>query len=237
MSASELMDKLAEIIRDERVVEQLQRMAAGRLSPAETAELERRAEGDPALREAMALCAPVSPDFHARLAEAARASLAARPAAARRTRRARVAWILAGAAAAAAAVLLVSRRGGPPGAFDLPDYRASISGVDEYRAATADVRLRAGGPIRIHLRPAVRVEEPVEAWFFLARADRIEPIALSVETDPSGAVRATGTVGDWAGEVNVLAAIGPKGRAPAPGEVRARAAGWRWLEQVVHVER
>jgi hypothetical protein len=236
MSASELMDKLAEIIRDERLVEELQRMAAGRLSPGEVEELERRAEGDPALREAIALCTPVSPDFHQRLADAARASLAAKPVVARRARRARVAWILAGAAAAAA-VLLVPRRGGPPGAFELPEYRASISGVDEYRAPTAGVRLRAGGPIRILLRPAVRVGEPVEAWFFLARADRIEPIALAVETDPSGAVRATGTVGEWGAQAKVLAAIGPKGRAPTLDDVRARAAEWRWLEQEVHVER
>jgi hypothetical protein len=238
--SEELMNAVAELIRDQRVVEQLERMAAGRLPPDELAELERRAADDPSLRAALALCRPPEPGFHDRLAQAARSSLGG-PSPARRLRwRRSMTWWSSGAAvAAAAAALLLFVRGEAPA--DLPAYRLSIAGTSEYRAAQPAgrdlVELGAGGALELVLRPAVRVAEPVEAWFFAVDGDRVEPVSLALERDASGAMRATGTVGEWAARPILLVAIGRAGRAPAPADARARAAGWRWIEQPIRLRR
>ena len=233
--SEELMQLVAELIRDQRVIAQLELLAAGRLPADELAELEKRAADDPALRDAIGLCRPPGPGFHDRLAQAAQSSLEtpARP----RRRRA-IIWGGGVALAAAAALLLFMRTSqGPTG---LPEYRLSASGSDEYRSAEPAerevVELARGGSIELLLRPAVRVGEPVDAWFFAVDDDRMEPVSLDLERDASGAIRATGRVGDWAGSDILLVAIG-RADAPSPADARARAAGWRWIEQPIRLRR
>ncbi|HTE56212.1 MAG TPA: hypothetical protein VK698_35410 [Kofleriaceae bacterium] len=296
----ELMAALAEIIRDERLREELERMAAGQLGEAEQVELERRARSDPALRDALALCRPPAPGFHERLARAALVSLggareaaqepaqaavrapaasssAASPsgrdptdadrseadpteadAAGRRRAvtaaprpprwRRRTAWAAAGTALAAAAGLLLVGRGRGD-AIDLRGYRLEVSGASEFRGEPGapfhpgeprddqPVALIPGGRIQIVLRPSVRTSAPVDAWFFVERANQIEPISLTVEVDRSGAIRATGVAGAWGDDARLVVALGPPGRAPALDDARARAGGWRWLTRRLRLAR
>ena len=156
---TDLMEALATITRDERLRDELERMAAGRLSAEEVAALERRAASDQALRAAIELCRPRTTEFHRELARAARASLAAadpappagppadpaRPAdelAARRAQRPhtprairrRAAWgaAIAGLAVAAAIALVV--RAPPAATAALPDYTLEVTAATGLRA-------------------------------------------------------------------------------------------------------
>jgi O-6-methylguanine DNA methyltransferase len=102
--------------------------------------------------------------------------------------------------AAIVAVVLLSP--GPPD--ELPSYRATVSGAMEYRAESETPSLLAGGPLEIVLRPATKVNTSIGAWFFVVHGEQIEPLSLSIEIDPSGSVRAIGTVGDWGEEATEL---------------------------------
>jgi hypothetical protein len=226
------MAALAEIIRDERLLSQLERMASGGLDAAEQAALEERAKSDPTLQRALELCRPRADEFHQRLAQAAQTAMA--PARRRRPHWARRYAVAIGGVAAAVIAAVVLLAPGPQA--ELPTYRATVTGAMEYRSESETPALLAGGPLEIVLRPATKVPAPIQAWFFVQHGGQLEPLSLAIEIDPSGSVRAVGTVGDWGDEATLVMAVSSD-RAPSREEAAARASGWRWAEQKIRINR
>ena len=106
---------------------------------------------------------------------------------------------MAGLALAAAIALFVIDRGRDDARraeLALPTYElAVVGGVTEQRGDPAtELVLRAGSHITATLRPATRVEGPVDAHAALVRDGDRRPVALSVESTPEGALRMTGTL-------------------------------------------
>lgn len=255
MTGRDLMEALAKTVRDEQILRQLERLAAGELPAPERQALEQLAEQDPELKAAMALCVPKAPDFHERLAKQALARMnagapaesvqpislsastalrpARRPWGARWTRWA--APVLAVGAAAVAAFIFWA-----PGAersAALPSYEPMVvvSGERTFRAAgapkTPTLTLKPGDSIELRLRPQTRAHSPVNAWVFVVQGALVQPVELALEVDPSGAVRAQGQVGAWSSNIEqpaeLLVAVGSS--KPSPAQVRSRDGRWRWM--------
>ncbi|MEM7517868.1 MAG: hypothetical protein AAF368_13215, partial [Planctomycetota bacterium] len=75
MKEEGLMSQIAQVVDDQKVVSQLEKLAAGQLSTKERQALEEAASTDAALRRAVALCAPMNETFNARLAMSMQRSL------------------------------------------------------------------------------------------------------------------------------------------------------------------
>ena len=155
----DLMEALAMITRDERLRDELERMAAGRLSAERIAALERRAGSDEELRAAIELCRPRPTQLHHELARAALATLAAAdptdrpsepapsmdelaarrdgPRPAIRAGHRRALWGAAIAGLAAAAAVLLVMRGRPGLTAALPEYTLEVAAATELRAGPA----------------------------------------------------------------------------------------------------
>lgn len=107
---------------------------------------------------------------------------------------------VAGLALAAAIALFVIDRGGDDARraelTALPAYElAVVGGVTEQRGDPAtELVLAAGSHITATLRPATRVEGPVDARAVLVRDGESRPVPLSVESTPEGALRMTGVL-------------------------------------------
>ncbi|WP_437623104.1 hypothetical protein [Sorangium sp. So ce1151] len=157
----------------------------------------------------------------------------------------------AGALAAAAALLLLFRLS-PPGSQDqssgpatppgaqsfppVPAYTVAVSGGDQTLRSAPDAAPEEGqetsvGPgsrIEVALRPATRVEGPLEVRAFLIRDGEARPWDVKVELSSQGAARIAGDrealfQGVPAGRYQVAIAIGRPGSLPAGPEDVLRA--------------
>lgn len=237
------MDAISEIIRDERQLEALRDLAAGRLTDDERRALEQRAQTDDALREAMAMCETKPDEFYEQLATDALAQMKKRTALPRRGRTAssyrRRMWVGGAAAivaAVAASAVLVVRSNE---SARLPDYSARIIAAQEFRADTKDpndvVSLTLDDTFVVVLRPAVRVEAPVDAWLFVDEDGALRPLDADLEHDVSGAIRAKAVVGSWGRPAELIIAVGPRDQPPSAQDVRSRPTKWRWMVRKLRV--
>ncbi len=243
MTESDLMEVLAQTVRDERLLRDLERLAAGTLSEAERQSLEAQAQNDPALLRALVICRPVKASLHDRLAASARDSLITvdqGPQAGlderAKTSAGWLRWCAWGVPVLAAAVIAMF--------FLVPASESVRSGFGRYRleitAGTDNLRspvkndalkLKHGDSIEVRLRPHARRDSAVRAWFFVQKAQRVQRINLAVQSDPSGAVRAVGRVGEWASQApaNLVIALSDASTgAPSEADVIGRSDHFHW---------
>ncbi len=190
-------------------------VAAGTATPDQRAALERAAELSGFDRaELRALFEPLGADSKARLLELARAELAGTSrshpnqeakAAPRggRPRLLRFAGTALGAVALAASVALFVGRahvgGGRSGS--IPAYELTITGGDaELRGDPPELgTLTVGSRLVLTLRPASRVEGPLEARAYLVQDRRAYPLRLDATITAEGAVRLSGHLDELPG--------------------------------------
>lgn len=240
--------------------ERWEAVAGGRATEAERAALARAAEEggfDPA--ETRALFEPLGSASRERLVELALAELgkaratapasaaprpesvaqdaqdvpATRASASLRLRRGGGALLTAVALAAGVALVLGRERAQDGSFAPVPAYELTLAGgTAETRGGPPEpLALTRGSSLVATLRPATRVEGPVEARAYLARGQQLYPLDLQATITPDGAIRLSGRLAELPGSegpaelvVSVVrpgTAHDPLG-APSPGAQRVR---------------
>lgn len=107
----------------------------------------------------------------------------------------RAGWVMGPVLVAAGALWML---GGPPQSA-LPAYELEVRGGDRVTRGAeetpAEARLSAGSRLDLVVRPETDVEGPLQAAAFRLEGGAWVDAGLAVHVDPSGAVRASGTVG------------------------------------------
>jgi hypothetical protein len=190
MPEDDLLSQLGAFVREEERTRDplLDKLVEGKASPAEVATLEQRAAGNPEAEAELERHRPIGEAVKARIVERAQAELRpqARVLPMRRTR-----WVAPTAAimAAAAAWLLMVRS---PAIEALPGYSLEASGgVDTTRGEHHAERLvlQPDSRLELQLRPAQDLKGKVALRAVLRGAGGTEPIALTPQVSPQGALR------------------------------------------------
>lgn len=196
----------------------LDRLSQGTLSERERAELEREAQDDVALAEAIRIFTPASAPELDRLV-----AVATQTASAGRVRRIGL-RLLVVPVAAAAAILFLTLSGPVP----LPEMTMALTAGDRSLrgAVTEEGDLRIVAPdsmITLGLRPDVAVEGPVEAGLFAISEGRAHRIDLRIRTSQDGAVRVRGPAQRLAGidrgAATIVLVVARPGRLPQPEQL------------------
>lgn len=190
------------------------RLAEGRLSASERAELEAAATSDPDIAARLALYAPSSPlEQQVLVARAERAQ-----------RRPVARWVASGSAAMAAAAALALWIAPAP-ADNLFAYHA------EHQLGDAPTRGASAAPLapvhprsllELRLRPERAVSGPLEARVYRLAAGSLEPLDLSPELSEHGAARVRVQAGVVAsdGPARLVLVVARPGHLPAPDALR-----------------
>ncbi|HEY2512474.1 MAG TPA: hypothetical protein VGI39_16520 [Polyangiaceae bacterium] len=217
-----------------------ERLAEGKLSADEDAELRRLAAEDPEVAAKYEAYRPLGDDVKERIAArigealpAPEAKVAVLP----RRSRAGVAFVAALAMAAGALVWM--HRTADPGAMAslddaLPSYEMTVSGDRTTRAAgdapaEAIVELHADSQVNLVLRPAKAIAGDIGVRGFLVQGGTAKAWAPPVQISKDGAVRISGAAGDifgGPGEWDVALGVGrPSDLPDDPSIVAAEVAG------------
>jgi hypothetical protein len=236
MEADDLLQQLGEHARDDAEGRGpaddavWDKLAGGELTPAEDAELRRRAADDPAVKTLYEAYRPLDEATKARLAARATRDLAPRKVIAFRR-----ALLLAGPIAAAAGLILfLSFRSSSTAGPTLPAYSLSLSGGDRATRSgepveQGPVELHPGSRLEVVLRPATAVAGGVVVQSFVAEDGDARLLNVPIERSAEGAVRIAGEaqalLGAAPGSRTLAFVVCPEG-APLPtwADV-ARAAG------------
>ncbi len=185
----------------------LQRLVEGTLSANELQDLQRRAQQDPELAEALKLFAPPPAAQDQALADAVVAALSSASAGqhdlararARRSARVLTIWAPALAVAAVVAIFVVVGQNAPPGEA-LPPYSVVVQGgearVRGAAPSTEPLRLTPDAPLEILLRPQTTVAYPVAvAGYARFPSDGPwVPLTVNFEKGQTGAMRLVANV-------------------------------------------
>lgn len=225
-----LLQRLGQAARERDVLAdpRWEALAAGKLSPADVAELRAWADEVPAARAVFDAMQPIDDDALDAMTDAALRSStrrapqrAARPASVPRTRRAVLIVSFGGALAAAAAVLLILRA---PTPAPLGDYELVIGPGDANGRSVSfpggAPRFAPGSHFELIARPREPVAGPLAARAALVRNGRSEVWAAPAHIIKGGAVQIEGTreavfPGIPDGDVEIWLAIGRPGELPA----------------------
>jgi hypothetical protein len=227
-----------------------ERLASGRLTMAEDAELRLRAATDPGVAALYEAYRPLEASTKDRIARGALEHL--RPARRRAGWWRRAALVAAPLAAAAAVVILLTRAAPPPGAdAALPTYALVVMGGDQTTRSgaapdSAPIELHRGSRLEIVLRPATPVSSPVVVSAFLVRGGEAHAWSVPMDRSTDGAVRIAGEARTLlavpAGSWDLAFVVGGDGAATAdPSEVARATQGnggthaWQLLQRRIEL--